>query len=127
MYLDTDIILALIKDEDWLKPHINLKRIKNPTTSVFAIIEAEIVLLREYGKEHVFPILNNIKSKKVKIISLDEKILKKALEMLKKYERLNIFDSVHAAYSIIKNDKIISTDNIFDEIEEIERIDPRSI
>ena len=127
MYLDTDIILALIKDSDWLKPHVDIKKIKNPETSVFTIIEAEIVLLREYGREHVFPVLENVKKHKIKIIPFDEVVLVKSIEMLKKYSRLNIFDSVHAAYSIVKRDKIISTDTIFDEIEEIEKIDPRDM
>jgi len=90
MHLDTDILLALIKKEDWLKPHIDLKKVNKPKTSVFAVIEAEIILLREYSRE-------------------------------------NVFDSVHAAYSALKEEEIISTDNVFDDIKEIEKIDPRTL
>ena len=51
MYLDTDIILALIKKDDWLRPYVDMKKIKNPTTSVLTVIECKLVISREYGRE----------------------------------------------------------------------------
>lgn len=127
MYLDTDILLALIKKDDWLKPHTDLKKIKSPKTSVFAVIEAEIILLREHGRENAISALKDIKRKNIRVIPLEEKTLKKSIDFLEKYERLNIFDSVHAAYSAINKEKIVSTDNVFDGIEEIEKVDPRDL
>src|SRR3989344_7200070 len=95
MYLDTDIILALVKETDWLKPHINLDLIKDPKTSVFAIIEAELIMDREYGREFVQTVLKTIEANQIKIIPLDEKTTKKSAELLAIYSQLNIFDSVH--------------------------------
>ena len=125
MYLDTDIVLALIKDKDWLKKYIKINKIKNPKTSVLTLIEAELVLAREFGRKDVFRI-NQIKNYKIKILSLDEKIFNLSNKLLKQYN-INIFDSLHAAFCLINKEKILSTDHIFDVIENLERIDPREI
>lgn len=124
-YLDTDIILALVKPKDWLK-NAKLNKIEEPVTSVFTIIEAEIVLEREFGRKLVTSVLDKIK-RKISILSLTENILEKSNELLNKYHNLNIFDSIHLAFCIINKFPIISTDNLFDTIEEIEKIDPRDL
>lgn len=127
MYLDTDIILALVKEEDWLKEHVNLKKIKDPKTSVFTIIEAEIVLRREYPRELSLSVLDKVKSLEIGLLPMTEKILEKSNNLSRKYPRLNVFDSVHASFSIIHKEKLISTDTIFNELEEVENIDPRDL
>ncbi len=125
MYLDTDIILALIKKDDWLKKYIKLSFIEKPKTSVLTIIESRIVLEREYSKEESLRVLARINELKIQIIPLGEKTIAKSIELTKKYPKLGIFDSIHAACSIIVKDKIISTDSIYSEINEVNHIDPR--
>lgn len=128
MYLDTDIILALVKKEDWLKKYVDFKKIKDPKTSVFTIIESELVLEREYSRDSSLLVLDKIKSSmKITLLPLTELLLKKSNELLGKYPSLNIFDSVHAAFSIIHKEKLLSTDTIFNEVEEVENIDPRNL
>lgn len=127
MYLDTDVVLALIKPKDWLKPHIKADRIIDPRTSVFALVEAELVLEREYGRKELFGMLGKIRKLKIRVENITEATMEKNLELLKKYPRLTIFDSVHAAFCYVHKEKIISTDNIYDGMEEIERIDPRDL
>jgi len=127
MYLDTDVVLALVKPKDWLKPHVKRDRIVDPRTSAFALVEAELILEREYGRKELFDMLNKIRELKIKVENITEIIMEKNLELLKKYPRLTIFDSVHAAFCYVHKEKIISTDNIYDAMEEIERTDPRDL
>jgi|SRR3989344_3754998 len=125
MYLDTDIILALIKDKDWLKQYINLKKIKNLRTSVLTLVESELVLSREFGRSDIFKV-NKVNDFKIKILTLDKKIFDLSNKLLKQYN-INIFDSIHAAFCLNYKEKILSTDHIFDLVENLERIDPRNL
>lgn len=125
MYLDTDIILALIKKEDWLKKYVSGLDLKEAKTSTFTIIEARIVLEREYSREEANSALKKIKDFKIEIVSVDEKTLLKSQELIEKYHTLGIFDSIHVASAIVNKEKLVSTDNIFSEISEIIQINPR--
>jgi len=44
---------------------------------------------------------------------------------LEKHSNLGIFDSIHAATAIKINEKLVSTDSIYNDIDEVENIDPR--
>ena len=127
MYLDTDIILAIVKPTDWLKEIVERKlmQIRNLKTSVFTLVEAEIVLNREESRELAISVLERVKERNIQLLPLTEEILAKAVELLRKYRKLNIFDSVHIACAICEGEDILSTDSLFDEIEEIENVDPR--
>ncbi len=46
-------------------------------------------------------------------------ILIKSTELLTKYSKLNVFDSVHLAHAILEGEKILSMDCLFDEVEEV--------
>ncbi len=125
MYLDTDILLALIKDKDWLKNYIKLEKINNPQTSVLTLIEAQLVLAREFGRNDIFRI-NKIKDFKIKIIDLDKEVFDMSNNLLRQYN-ITIFDSLHAAFCLIKKEKLLSTDHIFDIVKDLKRIDPRNL
>ena len=127
MYLDTDIILALIKPKDWLKPHVKVDKIENPKTSTFAIVEAELVLIREYDRKDIFSITDKVEKLGIAILPFEKDVLKKSIDLLEKYPKLNVFDSVHAAFAFMKKEKILSTDLMFDAVEEITRADPRDL
>ena len=127
MYLDTDIILAIVKPADWLKDVVEskLKILSDLKTSVFTLVEAEIVLNREASRERAIGVLDKVKERKICLLPLTEEVLTKAVELLRKYPKLNIFDSVHIACAICEGEAILSTDSLFGEIEEIEKVDPR--
>lgn len=127
MYLDTDIILALIKEDDWLKKYVNISKLKSAKTSVITIIEARIVLEREYSRNEAIKVLSKLKKFNMQILPIDDKIIEKSQELLEKYPRLNIFDSIHVACAIINNEIIISTDTIFSSINELKSKDPRKL
>ena len=77
VYLDTDCILALVKESDWLKKPVQrrLKSEKKLSTSVLSIVECRLVLLRESIPKEAFSVEKEIKKWKIKLIPLDEKIL----------------------------------------------------
>jgi predicted nucleic acid-binding protein len=63
---------------------------------------------------------------------LDEKkltseIILKASELRSKIAGLTYFDSLHASTTLLTDKKIISTDTIYDKVEEIERIPPQKL
>ena len=127
MYLDTDIILAIVKPSDWLKDVVErkIKVLSDPKTSVFTLVEAEIVLNREVSRGLAVRVLDKVKERNIRLLPLTEKMLTKSVELLRKYPKLNIFDSIHIACAICEGEAILSTDSLFDEIEEIEKVDPR--
>jgi predicted nucleic acid-binding protein len=126
-YLDTDIILALIKDDDWLKNYVSISNLRPACTSVFTIVEARIVLEREYSKEKALEALDKIKELKISLIEFDEKILKKSQELLTDYTNLNNFDAIHVSFALVNDLVIIGTDKVFAKISGLKRKDPREI
>jgi len=62
VYLDTDIILAIVKPSDWLKDVVE-RKISDPKTSVFTLVEAEIVLNREASRELAVSVLDKVKER----------------------------------------------------------------
>jgi predicted nucleic acid-binding protein len=126
VYLDTDVILAVIKRDDWLKRYVNLKRIHHPKTSVLTIVEAELVLIREVSREAAISCLKEVKEKGITLLPIGQEILKISSDFLEKYPRLNLFDSIHAAFSFKLKEEILSTDSIFDGVSEIKKRDPRN-
>lgn len=125
MYVDTDILYALLKPNDC---HLEFaKKIlsanENPYTSVITFVELEIVVKREISDFLSQNILDATigKAPALKIVELNQKILKKSLELRKKFG-LGIYDSIHAATAITKDKKIASADHVFDRIKELKRI-----
>lgn len=127
MFLDTDILLALVKEKDWLKSFVDLKKMSNPKTSVLNILEAQLVLMKELGREESLNLLFKIKEKKIQIVALPVEVSDKATELLKSYPKLNLFDAMHAALCLLKNEQICGTDGIFAEISGLKWVDPRDL
>lgn len=113
MFADTDFLLALVKESDWLKERaekvlkLNEGRI---TTSVSVMIEVAIVCRRiETNVTQVF-------SQICSLIEVDETTRTLCLRAAIFMERnkLNIFDAFNAAYC--GNDTIISSDSAYDRL-----------
>jgi len=113
MFADTDFILALIKESDWLKENAIklLKQHKGKIkTSVSVMIELALICKRlNIGLLEIF-------SNTLEIIELNEEsysICMKAAFYMEKHG-LNVFDSFHAASC--GEDQIISSDVAYDKI-----------
>ena len=127
MYLDTDVILSQIKKRDWLKEIVNRKLSEineELSTSAITVVECQIVLLREESREEAIEAMEKIESLGLRILPLTKEVLAKSTELLSKYPKLNIFDSIHLAHAILEGERILSTDRLFDEIKEVVRINP---
>lgn len=129
MYLEADVLYSHLKPEDWLKPDAERVLLKGRKfiTSIATVVEIEIISLRDFNQKFslsVFPKLKGLKNLKILPLTLEAE--EKAVEVRKKYE-LSIFDSIHAAICLIRKEKIVSTDPVFDKVDNLERIDPRNL
>ena len=118
MFADTDFILALIKDSDWLKENalrlLNLHKGKIKTS---ISVMFEIALICKRLKISVLEVFANI----FELVGVNEETYTacmRAASYMEKY-KLNVFDAFHAAYC--NDDKIISSDSAYDRVG-IERI-----
>ena len=113
MFADTDFLLALIKDTDWLKKNAVkiLKEHKGKIkTSVSVMIEMAFIYKRL--KINTLPTFANI----FEIVEVNEEtysICMQAAVYMEKYN-LNVFDAFHTSFC--GNDKIISSDSAYDNI-----------
>ncbi len=125
MYVDLDMIYALIKKEDMHRETalsvLNMTEQKYISTAF--LVELELVLKKEVSDEaskNVFDILQRL-SYKLPIKNLDEKTMLLSTEVRKKYN-LGIFDSLHAACALLHDKRIASTDDVYDRIDGLTRI-----
>ena len=118
MFADTDFILALVKDSDWLKDKAAklLKGYEGKIgTSMSVMIEVALICKRL--KISAIEEFSNV----FELVNINEEtyaICMRAALYIEKYE-LNVFDAFHAAYC--GNDKIISSDSAYEKVG-IERI-----
>ncbi len=111
MFADSDFILALIKNTDWLKEsaeNILLKNKGKITTSLSVMIELALVLPRfNINILETYANLNEL----IKIDKKTIEISMKAALFIQEYNS-NVFDSFHAASC--KDEIIISSDSVYD-------------
>lgn len=127
MYLDTDCILALVKDSDWLKEPVQkrLKHEKKLISSVLSVVECRLVLLRESTPEEAFSVEEAIKKWKIKLIPLDKKTLERSKKLMQEFDFLGTFDAIHIATAVLHKEGILSTDHLFSLIPKLKVEDPR--
>ena len=118
MFADTDFILALVKESDWLKDNA-LKILKENkgkiNTSVSVMIE--VALMCKKFKINTMNTFAHI----FELINADEEtysVCMKAALYIDKYN-LNVFDAFHAAFC--GDDKMISSDSVYESLG-IERV-----
>ncbi|MDP3765669.1 MAG: PIN domain-containing protein [Nanoarchaeota archaeon] len=111
MFADTDFLIALIKDSDWLKKSA-LKILKENkgkiTTSISVMIELALVCKRL--KINVLDAFANI----FELVNVNEEeysICMQAAVYVEKYN-VGVFDSFNAAFC--GKDEIISSDSVYD-------------
>ena len=138
MLIESDIIIALIKRRDWLKPVAEniLMLIKKGDLRP---IEISTEIFHElYYVASEFVDLDIVLENFVKIAGLENiKFLRPkpetyitAVFIMKNYNITSIFDAIYAAHILNKDSSdniIISTDHIYDKIPEIKRVDPSKL
>lgn len=122
MYLDVDILMALIKERDFHKGYAEYvcSLPGEKYTSAISLVELEIVIKREINNEmsmNVLEILLRVLPK-LRIIPCDKNIFQKSLVLRREYG-LGIFDSLHAATALQNDKKIASTDHMYKKVKEL--------
>lgn len=127
MYLDTDVILASIKDDDWLASEVDLASIDEPVTSTATTMEVQYVMQDEWPRERLAAAATDIDETGVELVPLTEEDVRAAGTLRDRYARVGVFDSVHLAGAWTRDVPIVSTDTLYPSIEEVEHIDPREL
>lgn len=111
MFADTDFLIALLKDSDWLKENA-VKVLRENEGNIFASISVMIevaILCRRLGLD-----IKKAFASVLSIARIDESsynlCLRAAVYMEEK--KLGVFDAFHAAYC--HSDTIISSDSAYD-------------
>ena len=125
MYLDTDVILAVLKEDDWLQSKVDLDKVEDPKTSAITITEIQLVY--EDWATRFDNIKQKIEDLGIEILGLNPETVQKSSKLQKTHEKLNVFDSIHLAHAEELGDTIISTDTLYPEIEKIKSEDPRNL
>lgn len=113
MFADTDFVLALFKESDWLKSRAAQILEENRgkiNTSISVVIE--VALMCKKLKLNTLDVFTHM----FEIIEVDEETYSASLQAsfyIEKYG-LNVFDAFHAAFC--GNDIIISSDSAYDKV-----------
>lgn len=138
MMVETDILYAYVKKEDWLKKaakNLMLKIEKGEFQTVYASREAlheMYYVSREEGvsiDEYISRVAALTTIENLVFLETTHEIDLLALTLMKQYGLESIFDAYYAATALnqVPDHSIISTDTVFDRIPGVTRIDPREI
>ena len=118
MFADTDFILALVKDTDWLKENaVNILKENKGKIRTSVSVMIEVALMCKKFKVNTMNTFAHI----FEIINVDDEtysVCMRAALYIEKYN-LNVFDAFHAASC--KDEKIISSDDVYESVG-IERV-----
>ncbi len=127
MYLDADILFALIKPSDRHQAFAEevLTKKERLYTSFTTLLELEIVVKREISDDLSMNIMEALQRKvpELEIVSNDTKTFTDSLTLRKKYG-VGIFDAIHAATALHHDKRIASTDHIYNRIKGLHWIKP---
>lgn len=128
MYLAIDIIIAMIEDEEWFKKEVDINKIINPKTSAMTIFEM-LRINSEVGVENK-NLFNKLDKNDIEVVSFTPEMTKDVQSILNKYSDLfdiGSLDSIHVAHSISLGEPLVSTNQMYEYLDEIEHIDPRKL
>ncbi len=136
--LETDVLYAYVKKSDWLKS-VATRLIADIENGKFGVVCASREVLHELyyvsieegltldGLISRLAALTAIENLEYLDTTYETDIL--ALTLMKQYRLKSVFDGYYAATaaSIVEDRTIISTDEVFDRIPAITRVDPRTL
>ena len=138
MLIESDLYIAYSKKSDWLKP-IAEKIFNSIKTGKLGNIQTSTCIIHElyYVFSEIAP-TSTIMSNTAKLSTLENvtyidptrEILLSALELVSTYQLGSIFDAIYAATTLtpkVPDQTIISTDQAYDRITGITRLDPRDL
>lgn len=127
MYLDTDVILAELKVDDWLANDVDIETVEAPRTTVGTGIEVQYVMEDAWNRERLARVHEEIVEAGVELVPLDSAVADAAAELRTSYDAVNVFDAIHLGTAMVLDDPVVSTDTLFPEVDEVEHVDPREM
>jgi hypothetical protein len=127
VYLDTDVVLAHLKADDWLGSVVDLDKLDEPKTSVATCIEVQYAMEGEWEREQLTRVSEQLEADKIELIPLEVSHVEAGSELQRKYATLNLFDAVHLGTARVLEETIVSTDTLYPEIEDVSSVDPREL
>ena len=127
MYLDTDVLLAFLKRDDWLKSAVDRDALEDPVTSTATVIEIYYVLGDEWSAVQLADVRARVETQGVGFVPLTPQHMDATGRLRTKYDRLGVFDAVHLGVALTEGEPIVSTDTLYPEIDEVAHLDPRDV
>ena len=138
MMIETDMLYAYVKKEDWLKTtaYDVISRIMNGEFGIAYASRESLHEMYYVSKEEGVSVDEYISRaaaltaiKNLTFLETTYEIDLLALTLMKQYKMKSIFDAYYAATALnqVPDHSIISTDAVFDTIPGIKKIDPREI
>ena len=136
--IETDMLYAYVKKEDWLKPAAN-KLLSRIISGEFGCVYASRESLHEiyYVSKEEGVSTDELIARAAALTAIDNltfldtafEIDLLALTLIRQYGFTSIFDAYYAATALnqIEDHTIISTDKVFDCVPGVKRVDPREI
>ena len=127
MYLDTDVLLALLKAGDWLQTAAREATFDEPKTSIITAAEIQLVMFESWSRSELAEVCESIEDEGVEIVPLTVEGFEAGSELLTTYPALNVFDAIHVGHARTLDEPLVSTDTLYPEIAEIDHLDPREL
>ena len=136
--LETDVLYAYVKERDWLKPVAD-KLVARISEGKFGTIYTSREVLHElyYVSIAEGVDVNEVISRFAALTAIDNLVFLEtaheidllALALMKQYKIDSIFDAYYAAATLNQDPDhtLISTDEVFDKIAGLKRVDPREL
>ena len=138
MLIESDILIAYIKKQDWLKSTAE-RIIGDVESGVFGIVQIPSEVFHElYYVMSEFTALDIIHTnfskirslKNVEFLEANPETYILAVTLMQTYGIKSFFDAIYAAHTLspeCPDNTILSTDKVYDRIKGIRRVDPRKI
>lgn len=138
MLIESDLFIAYMKKEDWLK-EIAEKIFRGIEERKIPDVQASSEVFHEiYYVFSDYVSLDTLLKNQARMATMENityidttrEIYLSALELMNTYKINSIFDAIYAATTFtekVPDNTIVSTDNVYEKIKGIERIDPREI
>ena len=128
VYLDTDILLALLKPRDFHKDFalsVVSSRGRNRCISAISLVELAIVAKRDLGEKDSLGLQARLGQliPNLRVIPLSQTHVHRSDELRVRYG-LGIFDSIHAAICLCEGLEMASTDEAFLRVQGLRMLKP---
>jgi len=127
VYLDTDVVLAVLKVDDWLSSSVDVESMDEPKTSVATCIEVQYAMQDEWDRERLTRVREPLQHEGIELVPLRAEHVSAGDALRRRYDRLNLFDAVHLGTADVLDETLVSTDTRYPSIEEISTVDPREL